>query len=105
MWFTASCEDDTGHLWLSTNLGISKFDVSRGTFQNFTVKDGLQSNEFDGSAFARDTRGRMYFGGVKGLTVFEPGDIQTNRYVPPVVFTSLTTQDGKPARRRRPLRR
>ena len=89
-------EDSHGDLWLSTNLGISRLDVARGTFVNFTAKDGLQSNEFDGSGFAKDADGRLYFGGIKGLTVFNPDDIQANPYVPPVVITSLTTQDGRP---------
>lgn len=89
-------EDGNGHLWLSTNLGISRFDPVMGSFDNFTVKDGLQSNEFNSSAFAVDHAGRMYFGGMKGLTVFDPHDIQKNPYIPPVVVTSMTTQDGKP---------
>jgi ligand-binding sensor domain-containing protein/signal transduction histidine kinase len=89
-------EDQNGDLWMSTNLGISRFNVSTGVFENFTIKDGLQGNEFDSSAFAKDSKGRMYFGGVKGLTVFNPANIHQNPYIPPLVITSLTTQDSKP---------
>jgi ligand-binding sensor domain-containing protein/signal transduction histidine kinase len=89
-------EDADGYLWLSTNLGISRLDVSTGTFENYTVKDGLQSNEFNSSAFAKDRTGRLYFGGIKGMTSFDPADIQKNTYVPPLVLTALTTQDGHP---------
>jgi ligand-binding sensor domain-containing protein/signal transduction histidine kinase len=88
-------EAEDGSLWMSTNVGISRYDVSSGKFQNFTVKDGLQSNEFDSSAFAEDATGRMYFGGVRGLTVFKPADIQPNPYVPPLALTSITSQDGQ----------
>jgi ligand-binding sensor domain-containing protein/signal transduction histidine kinase len=89
-------EDKNGYLWLSTNLGISRFDPISSRFENFTARDGLQSNEFNASAFARDDGGRMYFGGMKGLTVFDPLAVKKNPYVPPVVLTSLTLQDGKP---------
>ena len=89
-------EDRSGALWMSTNLGISRMDVGTGSFENFSVEDGLQSNEFDSSGFARDLNGRLYFGGIRGLTVFDPKDIQKNPYVPPLVITGLTTQDGKP---------
>jgi ligand-binding sensor domain-containing protein/signal transduction histidine kinase len=89
-------EDQNGDLWMSTNLGLSRFNVSTGTFVNFTVKDGLQGNEFDSSSFAKDSTGKMYFGGVKGLTVFNPADIHQNPYIPPLAITSLTTQDSKP---------
>lgn len=89
-------EDTSGHLWLSTNFGISQFDPAKGTFQNYTVTDGLQSNEFNSGSFAKDAVGRMYFGGVKGLTVFDPANILTDQYIPPVALTSLTTQNGDP---------
>ncbi len=89
-------EDQYGDLWMSTNMGISRFNVSTGVFDNFTVKDGLQGNEFDSNAFAKDSTGQMYFGGVGGLTVFNPADIHPNPYIPPLAITSLTTQDGKP---------
>jgi ligand-binding sensor domain-containing protein/signal transduction histidine kinase len=89
-------EDQDGNLWMSTNLGISEFNPVTSSFENFTVKDGLQGNEFNATAFARDEKGRMYFGGIKGLTVFDPAEIKKNSYVPPVVLTSLTFRDGKP---------
>jgi len=89
-------EDENGYLWLSTNFGISKIDPGTASFENFTAQDGLQGNEFNASAFARDDRGRLYFGGINGLTVFYPADIKKNSYVPPIVLTSLTLQDGKP---------
>lgn len=88
-------EDENGSLWLSTNLGISKFDPVTSSFENFTAKDGLQGNEFNAAAFAKDEKGQMYFGGMKGLTVFDPTEIKKNLYIPPVVITSLTLQDGK----------
>jgi len=89
-------EDEGGQLWLSTNLGISRFDPSTASFENFTVKDGLQGNEFNAAAFARDEMGRMYFGGMNGLTVFYPADIKKNPYIPPVVLASLSFPDGTP---------
>ena len=89
-------EDENGFLWLSTNFGISRFGPDTGSFENFTAQDGLQGNEFNAAAFARDDRGRMYFGGINGLTVFDPAEVKKNSYVPPVVLTSLTLQDGKP---------
>jgi ligand-binding sensor domain-containing protein/signal transduction histidine kinase len=89
-------EDRSSNLWLSTNSGLYRFDPSTNSSEKFTVDDGLQSNEFNSSSFAEDAQGRLYFGGVKGLTVFDPADINRNEYIPPVVITSVTTQAGKP---------
>ena len=88
-------EDEAGLLWLSTNLGISRFNPFTETFKNFTADDGLQGNQFNQNAYAQDAQGRMYFGGVNGLTVFDPDNIIDNLYTPPIVLTSLTV-NGHP---------
>ncbi len=88
-------EDKDGYLWLSTNYGISHFDPDAVTFRNYTASAGLQSSEFSQQAYARDLEGRVYFGGINGLTVFNPSEIMDNPYVPPIALTSLT-QDGEP---------
>ena len=88
-------EDASGSLWISTNFGLSRFDPLRNTFRNFTVSDGLQSNEFSQNAYSQDGSGTMYFGGINGLNVFDPGDIVDNPFSPSIALTSLTL-DGKP---------
>lgn len=82
--------DQNGFLWLSTNFGLSKFSPSAGTFTNFDVDDGLQSNEFNEKAYFESKEGEMFFGGVNGVTAFFPDQIRENPYVPPVVLTSFT---------------
>lgn len=88
-------EDDFGNLWMSTNYGISRFNPETKVFRNFDAGDGLQSNEFNSSAYAKGKHGEMYFGGVNGLTVFHPANIADNPFWPQVALTSLT-QDDKP---------
>jgi signal transduction histidine kinase len=81
--------DDDGNLWMSTNNGLSSFNPAKNKFRNFDVNDGLQSNEFNHEAFAKDRDGRMYFGGVNGLNYFYPKDISTNPIAPNVVITDI----------------
>ncbi len=88
-------EDAEGRLWLSTNLGISCYNPVDKTFMNFTESDGLQGNEFDMNAYAQDASGNMYFGGINGLTVFNPQTIEKNSFIPPVALLSIT-QNGVP---------
>jgi ligand-binding sensor domain-containing protein/signal transduction histidine kinase len=83
-------EDRQGNLWMSTNQGISRFDPATETFTNFDVEDGLQSNEFNGGAYYQSASGEMFFGGIKGLSVFYPEELQQNSLVPPIVLTALT---------------
>jgi signal transduction histidine kinase len=83
-------EDDEHFLWVSTNHGLSKFSAANGTFENFDVQDGLQSNEFNGQAYFKSSGGELFFGGVNGVTAFHPQYIQDNPYLPPVVLSSFT---------------
>ncbi len=86
-------EDAQGNLWMSTNFGISRFNPETKTFRNFDEGDGLQSNEFNSSSYAKGRGGEFYFGGINGLTVFHPSSITDNPYVPPVALTSITQGD------------
>jgi ligand-binding sensor domain-containing protein/signal transduction histidine kinase len=88
-------EDDNGYLWMSTNFGISRFDPETSTFRNYDAGDGLQSNEFNQGAFAKSESGEFYFGGIEGLTIFDPLEITDNPRVPQITLTSVT-QDGNP---------
>ncbi|MRS04974.1 histidine kinase, partial [bacterium] len=87
-------EDTLGNLWLSTNNGLSRFNPETGEFKNYSESDGLQGNEFNMNAYAQDEAGTMYFGGINGLTSFDPLKITVNPYVPPVMLLSVT-QNGK----------
>jgi signal transduction histidine kinase/streptogramin lyase len=87
-------EDSSGHLWMSTNFGISRFDPETKTFQNFDAGDGIQSNEFNSGAYSKGRNGELYFGGINGLTVFHPTSIDENPYLPQVALTSLTQADN-----------
>ena len=86
-------EDAAHKLWLSTNFGISRFDPETRTFRNFDAGDGLQSNEFNSGAYAKGKNGELYFGGINGLTVFHPSQIDESPFVPQVALTSLTQGD------------
>lgn len=88
-------EDEEGYLWLSTNKGLSKFDTEKRTFKNYTVEDGLQSNEFNSNSFYKASNGILYFGGIEGLTYFNPSEVKENTYIPSIVITSFKKFDDE----------
>lgn len=81
--------DSTGALWLSTNNGLSKFDPKAETFQNYFSVDGLQDNEFNTLSYAQNDQGRLFFGGVNGITAFYPWELSASSTAPPVLITQL----------------
>jgi len=81
--------DDSRHIWMSSNLGIMRFNLETFEVKNFDMNDGLQSNEFNGGAYHRGNDGKLYFGGVYGLNVIDPSEIEPVRDVPNVTLTKL----------------
>jgi len=82
-------KDDKGNLWMSTNMGISKFNPRDESFRNYDVSDGLQSNEFTADAFYKSKNGEMYFGGISGFSVFHPDSIRDNTRPPKIALNSF----------------
>ncbi len=80
-------EDENHNLWLSTNKGLCEFNPETKKVRNFEAFDGLQSNEFNTGAFFKSKRGIMYFGGVNGLTYFNPRTIETISTLPHSVIS------------------
>lgn len=78
-----------GQLWLSTNRGLSQFDVATETFRNFDVRDGLAGDEMNGGAELKARDGTLYFGGVTGVSWFQPGTIPVNGYMPQARISSV----------------
>ena len=85
--------DDAGRLWLSTNRGLARYDPRTGEVRTYDVRDGLQSNEFNAGAYSRAPDGRLYFGGIHGVTSFDPDRLTDNPHVPAVVLTGLRIGD------------
>ncbi len=75
--------DEKGDLWLSTNRGLSKFNLATETFKNYDVTDGLQSYEFNAGAYFKSQKGEMFFGGINGFNSFYPDSIKDHPYIPP----------------------
>jgi signal transduction histidine kinase/ligand-binding sensor domain-containing protein len=59
-------------LWISTNKGLSMLNTKTYNFSNYYSEDGLQNDEFNTASFGKDSKGQLYFGGVNGLTIFNP---------------------------------
>ena len=84
-----------GELWLATDAGIIRFEPEAVRARSFDLADGLQDMEFNGGAGARLADGRLAFGGVRGVNLFDPRRITDSPFSPPVRL--LAAQMGKHA--------
>lgn len=65
--------DDLGNAWYSSNRGLGCIHKN-GAVSFFTEADGLQGDEFDTQSFWKGRDGKLYFGGINGITSFYPND-------------------------------
>ena len=82
-------EDQNENLWLSTDKGLSKMEITTGKFNNYTKSDGLAGNDFNFRSFLKNSYGELFFGGYDGVTSFKSDQIEVNRYVAQITFTGL----------------
>lgn len=81
--------DRRGQLWFSTLNGISRLEPRSGRLRHFTTADGLLDIEYKPFLGTQLPDGRLAFGGLTGLTVFDP--LALKDATPQPVPTVLTT--------------
>ena len=84
----------TGEIWVSTLSGLSRLSPRSGRIDSFRAYDGLQGNEFRSGAAFKSTSGRLYFGGLGGITYFSPLLIDGSGHkMPQVTLARLSVLD------------
>lgn len=89
--YSILAQNDTS-IWISTNSGLSNIHWNERVLQkkanpvirNFDEMNGLQSNEFNTGAYTQLRDGRFAFGGLNGINVFHPSEIQSTAIDPQV---------------------
>ena len=81
--------DSKGNIWASTNKGIIRISSRDKSMAVFDKRDGIQSDMFSENASYKGLQSQFFFGGVEGLTYFNPDSITINRFSPPLYFTNL----------------
>ena len=90
-------EDKNHNIWVTTSVGVSRVVVQRnhedGTYNfglyNYSIADGLQSNEFNPGAIITKKDGNVLLGGMYGINwVLQKGK-DDNDALPRVMLTQL----------------
>ena len=91
--------DEAGWLWLPSNGGLVRYRPSTGQVTVITTAHGIASDEFNRIAHAQGDDGRLYFGGLNGITAFDPQDFTSNtdERPAPLVLKRVQLQHGDDA--------
>ena len=87
--------DKQGHLWISTDHGLFRMNPKTGKTDDYYADNGLQGNEFSDGASWVMPDGRMMFGGLAGITWFNPADIRQSNWKAEVKLTGFSV-NGEP---------
>lgn len=82
-------EDAHGDLWVPTNRGLARLAPDGRVRETFGMDDGLQAEEFNANARLRLSDGRLAFGGIDGINLFDPASIHPRTFSPPLAVTGL----------------
>ena len=70
--------DDYGNLWISTDNGLARFNIGNFKTRTYTTGNGISHNEFNRASSFKAKDGRLFFGGLNGITAFYPKDFQSD---------------------------
>jgi ligand-binding sensor domain-containing protein/signal transduction histidine kinase len=86
-------EDDNKNLWISTSRGLVCFNLSDERTIVYTVANGILNDQFNFNSAYKDSKGRMYFGSVKGMISFNPNEFTADTFIPPIYLTGFQVFD------------
>ena len=87
--------DENNNLWVSTNRGIAKYNLSSGEIKKYDELNGLICNEFNSNAYFKSRNGNLFFGGIYGCNYFHPYNIVNTKQLSNVLISSLLVDANK----------
>ncbi|MGZ4033456.1 MAG: SpoIIE family protein phosphatase, partial [Bacteroidia bacterium] len=87
--------DEDGNLWMGTNNGIDKLDLSKFVnekeivLKHYGKEEGFIGVECNQNAFYKDVDGRLWIGTVGGITLYDPKKEKKNTVEPQTQITAI----------------
>lgn len=85
----AIVEDNNNTLWISTAMGVSKFNLTDQHYTHYGITDGLNETGFNRNSALQTSDGDIYFGNISGVTFIQPDKIELNSNIPQIVLTEF----------------
>ncbi|TAF66971.1 MAG: hypothetical protein EAZ55_04700 [Cytophagales bacterium] len=80
-------------IWIGTQKGADKITLDNkgdiAKIRNYTKYDGFSGEEANGAAIYRDTKGRIWFGTIKGAMMYNPEEDTLNNIAPKIYINNI----------------
>ncbi|MBX7043346.1 MAG: hypothetical protein K1X85_10640 [Ignavibacteria bacterium] len=80
---------DNDSIWISTNNGIARLSMTGEVISTYDKSDGFQGNEFIQHSSLKLRDGRIMYGGLNGINLFDPNGFKKSGFRPKLVFTDF----------------
>lgn len=77
-YITSISVDENNNVYIGTNRGLNKYVQGENKIYTFTRKNGFTGIEAKNNAAFRDKQGKMWFGTVNGVMVYDPSLARTD---------------------------
>lgn len=88
-------EDEKANLWISSENGITKFNEKENSFTNYFFSDKTYGNHFNENANILLENGKMLWGTLDGLILFDPNSFTVDTNTPKVTLTDFYIYDQR----------
>lgn len=88
-------EDKLGNLWLSTEKGISRFNLQEEVFRNFDKYDGLDNYSMEEASALSLDDGTIWFGCREGVLFFSPDEIKDDTVNYPIYVVDMVVSNKR----------
>jgi len=90
----AIVKDKQGFFWVSTNTGLYRVNPIDFTIQHYNLGNGLSFLEYNTACAIKEADGSLLFGGVGGITRFNPSMLKENTFSPNPIITAVNVNDS-----------
>jgi ligand-binding sensor domain-containing protein/signal transduction histidine kinase len=81
--------DENENLWISSEKGITKFNIKTEKSIVYKIKDDLKNHVEILNAYMKCRDGKILFGGNQGFILFNPSEIIENTVIPKITLTEF----------------
>lgn len=83
--------EDSSKVWISSYNGLNLYNTVSKSLFSYHANDGISDNEFNQNSALKGKDGKLYFGGINGITSFYPQNLETPQK-PFSIFASRITK-------------
>jgi ligand-binding sensor domain-containing protein/anti-sigma regulatory factor (Ser/Thr protein kinase) len=85
----AVMKDNLGYYWVSTNTGLYRIRPQDFHIKSYDLGNGLSFLEYNTACALKESNGSLLFGGVGGITHFNPQLLKENTFSPLPLITGI----------------